>query len=71
MDKCLTEEPSLVAVGDAGEHRSACWLPVAAAGTEAEAEEIRRRAVGAGRHDAAAKVAEEIAAAPESEGSVI
>jgi len=71
MDRCLTEEPSLVAVGDAGEHRSACWLPVAAAGTAAEAEEIRRRAVGAGRHDAAVKVAEEIASAPESEGSVI
>jgi oligopeptide/dipeptide ABC transporter ATP-binding protein len=71
MDKCLTDEPSLIAVGDAGEHRSACWLPVAAAGTEAEAEEIRRRAVGAGRHDAAAKIAEGIASAPESEGSVI
>ncbi|HEX3493209.1 MAG TPA: ABC transporter ATP-binding protein [Streptosporangiaceae bacterium] len=71
MDKCLTEEPSLTAVGAAGEHRSACWLPVAAAGTAAEAEEIRRRAVGAGRHDAASKVAEEIASAPESEGSVI
>jgi len=71
MDKCLTDEPSLIAVGDAGEHRSACWLPVAAAGTEAEAEELRRRAVGAGRHDAAAKIAEEIASAPESEGSVI
>ena len=50
MDKCLTEEPSLVAVGDAGEHRSACWLPVAAAGTAAlEAEVIRRRAVSQGR----------------------
>ncbi len=71
MDKCLTDEPSLIAVGDAGEHRSACWLPVAAAGTEAEAEELRRRAVGAGRHDAAAKIAEEIASAPESEGRVI
>ncbi|MGH3396876.1 MAG: oligopeptide/dipeptide ABC transporter ATP-binding protein, partial [Streptosporangiaceae bacterium] len=71
MDRCLTEEPSLTAVGAAGEHRSACWLPAQAAGTAAEAEEIRRRAVGAGRHDAAAKVAEEIASAPESEGSVI
>jgi oligopeptide/dipeptide ABC transporter ATP-binding protein len=71
MDRCLAEEPSLVAVGDAGEHRSACWLPVAAAGTAAEAEEIRRRAVTQGRHDAAVKVAEEIASAPESEGSVI
>ena len=71
MDRCLTEEPSLTAVGSVGEHRSACWLPPQAAGTAAEAEEIRRRAVGAGRHDAAAKVAEEIASAPESEGSVI
>jgi oligopeptide/dipeptide ABC transporter ATP-binding protein len=71
MDRCLTEEPSLVAVGSVGEHRSACWLPAQAAGTAAEVEEIRRRAVGAGRHDAAAKVAEEIASAPESEGSVI
>jgi oligopeptide/dipeptide ABC transporter ATP-binding protein len=71
MDRCLTEEPSLTAVGSVGEHRSACWLPAQAAGTEAEAEEIRRRAVGAGRHDAAAKIAEEIASAPESEGSVI
>jgi oligopeptide/dipeptide ABC transporter ATP-binding protein len=71
MDRCLTDEPSLTAVGAAGEHRSACFLPVAAAGTEAEAEEIRRQAVGAGRHDAASKVAEAIASAPESEGSVI
>jgi oligopeptide/dipeptide ABC transporter ATP-binding protein len=71
MDRCLTEEPSLTAVGSVGEHRSACWLPAQAAGTAAEAEEIRRRAVGAGRHDAAAKIAEEIASAPESEGSVI
>ncbi len=71
MDRCLTEEPSLTAVGSVGEHRSACWLPAQAAGTAAEVEEIRRRAVGAGRHDAAAKVAEEIASAPESEGSVI
>ena len=71
MDRCLTEEPSLTAVGADGDHRSACWLPAQAAGTAAEAEEIRRRAVGAGRHDAAAKIAEEIASAPESEGSVI
>jgi hypothetical protein len=71
MDRCLTEEPHLTAVGSAGEHRSACWLPVAAAGTAGDAEEIRKRAVEQGRHDAAAKVAEAIAAAPESEGSVI
>ena len=71
MDRCLTEEPSLTAVGSVGEHRSACWLPAQAAGTEAEAEEIRRRAVGAGRHDAAATIAEELASAPESEGSVL
>jgi peptide/nickel transport system ATP-binding protein len=71
MDRCLTEEPSLTAVGAAGEHRSACWLPPSAAGTAAEAEELRRQAVEQGRHDAAAQVAQAIAAAPESEGSVI
>jgi oligopeptide/dipeptide ABC transporter ATP-binding protein len=71
MDRCLTDQPDLIAVGAAGEHRSACWLPVSASGTAADAEEIRRRAVAEGRHDAAAKVAEAIAAAPESEGSVI
>jgi oligopeptide/dipeptide ABC transporter ATP-binding protein len=71
MDRCLTEEPQLIAVGAAGEHRSACWLPANAAGTAEEAEELRKRAVAEGRHDAAAKVAASIAAAPESEGSVI
>jgi oligopeptide/dipeptide ABC transporter ATP-binding protein len=71
MDRCLTEEPELTAVGGSGDHRSACWLPATAAGTEQEAEQIRRRAVEQGRHQAAAKVAEAIAAAPESEGSVI
>jgi oligopeptide/dipeptide ABC transporter ATP-binding protein len=71
MDRCLTEQPDLIAVGATGQHRSACWLPVAAAGIEQDAEEIRRRAVEQGRHGAAAKVAEAIAAAPESEGSVI
>jgi oligopeptide/dipeptide ABC transporter ATP-binding protein len=71
MDRCLTEEPQLIAVGAAGEHRSACWLPANAAGTAEEAEELRKRAVAAGRHAAAAKVAADIAAAPESEGSVI
>jgi oligopeptide/dipeptide ABC transporter ATP-binding protein len=71
MDKCLTEEPSLTPVGDDGFHRSACWLPVAAAGLSAEAEEARRRTVGEGRSEAAAKIAEEIAERPEAEGSVI
>jgi len=71
MDRCLTQEPDLIAVGATGQHSSACWLPVSAAGVEQDAEEIRRRAVEQGRHDAAAKVAEAIAAAPESEGSVI
>jgi oligopeptide/dipeptide ABC transporter ATP-binding protein len=71
MDKCLTDEPSLVPVGGDGSHQSACWLPVSAAGLSAEAEEVRRRTVGEGRHAAAAKVAEAIAAQPEAEGSVI
>ena len=36
-----------------------------------KAEEARRRTVDAGRHEAAAKVAEAIAESPEAEGSVI
>ena len=71
MDRCLTEEPNLVAVGAAGAHRSACFLPTRAVGLAEEAEELRRRAVGEGRHAAAAEVAEAIAASPEAEGSVI
>jgi oligopeptide/dipeptide ABC transporter ATP-binding protein len=71
MDRCLTEEPTLAAVGDAGAHRSACWLPAASAGLEEEAEQVRRQAVGEGRHEAAAKIATTIAGSPQSEGSVI
>ena len=71
MDRCLTEEPPLRVVGPDGVHASACWLPVAAAGLTGEAEELRVRTVREGRSGAAAEVAEAIAAAPESEGSVI
>ncbi len=71
MDRCLTAEPELHPVGDAGGHRSACWLPAAAIGLGDEAEDLRRQAVEHGRSGKAAKVAEAIAAAPESEGSVI
>ena len=71
MDRCLSAEPELHPVGDAGEHRSACWLPAAAIGLGDAAEDLRRQAVEQGRSGKAAKVAEAIAAAPESEGSVI
>jgi len=71
MDRCLTEQPELVAVGEAGVHRSACFLPTRAVGLGDETEELRRSAVGEGRHAAAAEVAEAIAASPEAEGSVI
>jgi oligopeptide/dipeptide ABC transporter ATP-binding protein len=71
MDRCLTEEPNLVAVGAAGAHRSACFLPTRALGLSEETEELRRSAVGDGRHAAAAEVAEAIAASPEAEGRVI
>ena len=71
MDRCLSEEPKLVPVGDAGAHRSACFLPVSATGLGGDTEERRRRAVSENRHAASAEVAEKIAAAPESEGSVI
>jgi peptide/nickel transport system ATP-binding protein len=71
MDKCITEQPELTAVGDSGAHRSACFLPAAASGLAADAEALRRRAVGQGRSDAALKVAAEIADRPEAAGSVI
>jgi oligopeptide/dipeptide ABC transporter ATP-binding protein len=71
MDRCLVEQPNLVPVADAGEHKSACFLPAAAVGLTEEAEDLRRQTVEMGRHDQAAKIAEAIAMAPESEGSVI
>ena len=71
MDRCLTDEPALIPVGDAGEHRSACWLPPAAIGLSGQAEALRTQAVELGRSQRAARVAQAIAAAPESEGSVI
>ncbi|MBV9793600.1 MAG: ABC transporter ATP-binding protein [Actinobacteria bacterium] len=71
MDRCLSEEPTLRPVGDDGYHVSACWLPTAAAGLSEQAEEIRKKTVRAERSEASEQIAEEIAAAPESEGSVI
>jgi oligopeptide/dipeptide ABC transporter ATP-binding protein len=71
MDRCLTDEPDLHPVGDAGEHRSACWLPAAALGLTQSAEAARTRAVELGRTQRAAQIAQAIAAAPEAEGSVI
>jgi len=71
MDRCLTEQPKLFAVGDDGFHRSACFLPVGATGLAAESEALRKNAVGQGRHTAAAEVAQAIADSPETEGSVI
>ena len=69
MDRCVTDEPALIPVGDA-EHRSACWLAAAIGLTEA-AERQRTQAVELGRTGRAAHVAQAIAAAPESEGNVI
>jgi oligopeptide/dipeptide ABC transporter ATP-binding protein len=71
MDRCLTDQPDLHPVGDASGHKSACWLPATAVGSDREAEDTRRRAVRAGRSGDAVKIAEAIAAAPESAGSVI
>jgi oligopeptide/dipeptide ABC transporter ATP-binding protein len=71
MDRCLAEEPQLVAVGSDGAHRSACFLPASAIGLGHDTEELRKKAVSEDRHGASAEVAGKIAAAPESEGSVI
>jgi len=70
MDRCLADQPSLIPVGDAGEHRSACWLPAAAIGLTDAVEAQRARAVELGRTDRSASIARAIAAAPEAAGSV-
>ncbi len=44
-------------VAEAGSHTSACWLPAAAAGLSAEAEELREQVVLAERGKEAAEVA--------------
>ncbi len=71
MDRCLTEEPRLIPVGDAGAHRSACFLPSSAVGTSPQAEDARAQMVLEGRHGSARQIAEAIAERPESESSVI
>jgi oligopeptide/dipeptide ABC transporter ATP-binding protein len=71
MDRCISEEPNLTPVESDGEHRSACFLPAAATGLSDEVERLRKQTVELGRSGAAVKVAEAIASAPESEGSVI
>jgi peptide/nickel transport system ATP-binding protein len=71
MDKCLSDEPPLRAVGEDGLHSSACWLPTGAAGLSEQVEELRKQTVREGRHGASVEVAEAIAASPETEGSVI
>jgi len=70
MDRCLSDQPSLIPVGDAGEHGSACWLPAAAIGLTDAVEAQRARAVELGRTDRSASIARAIAAAPEAAGSV-
>ena len=64
MDRCITEEPPLRPVDVEGEagmaHDSACWLPQAAVGLSAEAEQLRTKAVGEGRVGPAAKLVAQI-----------
>jgi oligopeptide/dipeptide ABC transporter ATP-binding protein len=57
FDKCLVDEPVLHPVAESGSHTSACWLPANAAGTSAEAEELREKVVAAERGAEAAGVA--------------
>ncbi len=71
MDQCISETPPLVKLpSEAGEHRSACWLPRSALGLGADAEESRAEAVAVGRTDRARTVAEASAATIEARGSV-
>jgi peptide/nickel transport system ATP-binding protein len=72
MDRCITDQPPLIPVGDAGEHRSACWLPATATGLSDDAEHQRTRAVEQGRTTPrATELARAIANTPETEGKVI
>ena len=72
MDQCISETPPLITLeSEAGGHRSACWLPRAALGLGADAEESRAEAVAAGRTDRARAVAEASAATIEARGSVV
>jgi oligopeptide/dipeptide ABC transporter ATP-binding protein len=73
MDRCLREEPRLAAVGGSDAHRSACWLPAAAAGVAGEAEDLRAHAVARSRPSAEAAEAAAVsdAGGTEAEGSVI
>jgi oligopeptide/dipeptide ABC transporter ATP-binding protein len=56
FDRCLSEEPVLHPVAETGGHDSACWLPAAAAGLSAAAEELREQVVQAERGTQAAEV---------------
>jgi oligopeptide/dipeptide ABC transporter ATP-binding protein len=56
FDRCLSEEPVLHPVAETGGHDSACWLPAAAAGLSAAAEELREQVVQAERGAEAAYV---------------
>jgi peptide/nickel transport system ATP-binding protein len=71
MDRCLADDPRLMPVGDADRHQSACFLPASATGLSELTEALRRQAVHDGRGRLAARVAAAIAAAPDSERSVI
>jgi peptide/nickel transport system ATP-binding protein len=71
LARCKVDEPVLRPIDDGGAHTSACWLPVAAAGLSAEAEELRKAAVAEGSGAsadpaAAAEAAEEDAVAAEA-----
>jgi oligopeptide/dipeptide ABC transporter ATP-binding protein len=71
MDQCISETPPLITLeSEAGGHRSACWLPRAALGLGAKAEELRDGAVAAGRTGRAKAIAEASAATIEVRGSV-
>ena len=59
MDRCIPDEPPLRPVGGENEigigHTSACWLPEAALGLGPDAEQLRTKAVAAGRKGGPAK----------------
>ncbi|MDQ2959765.1 MAG: ABC transporter ATP-binding protein [Candidatus Dormibacteraeota bacterium] len=56
MDRCIDEQPELVAAGEDPQHTSACWLPSELVGTGVAVDTARRRYADAHRGERAARL---------------
>src|ERR1700736_1994301 len=66
MDRCLTDEPSLLDVGVDPDHRSACWLPPDLTGFDRQVDDRRWTAAEADRTGRARAMSRKLALAPET-----